>query len=249
MVTFPPGTNPVKIVRKLLGKSQPEFASWFGKSDSYIQKVELGKKDLSQHVADAIMLRLGIDSESLKKKSGWPVSLLDTKRFFFPYRNPYADASKKDNTAAVRKLDRELAKLAEIKQPALRLKRSMEFWQKNAEASYWEENTAAVGAALNVKLTLMFLAAQQRGNYPAVALMLSRWIEQTIVDFRLRNTITQLRLKHSIAVPDKKVRQEERRRFDKGWRSVPGTHEIAWPSVLAVFGIWPKRPTRKRKVS
>jgi transcriptional regulator with XRE-family HTH domain len=198
--------HPVWVIRKLLGKTQEQFADWFGKSLSYIQKVEIGKLDLSQNVADAIMIRLGIDSESLKQKYGWPVSLLlDSKKFNFGFgdpkiKEPPKDASDKailkskmealDSGAA---LCRKLEELSKIKDKGLRLHESMKFWQQYASVSHWKETRQPIDNVLTTKLRLLLDAAGQKGRYHAVAIRLSHWLDETVKEFRLRERINDLR--------------------------------------------------------
>src|SRR5262249_9590341 len=83
--------HPLRVVRIGLNKSQPQFAKMFGVSASYIQAVELAERTLNDELADAIMLRFGVDAESLKvdvkslkrKRGAAPVHLIDANKAEF----------------------------------------------------------------------------------------------------------------------------------------------------------------------
>ena len=54
----PKFVHSLRTVRAALNKSQPQFAKMFGVSASYIQAIELGQRNLTDELADAIMLRV-----------------------------------------------------------------------------------------------------------------------------------------------------------------------------------------------
>src|SRR5437762_14383080 len=59
--------HPMRAVRVALKKSQSEFGRMFGLSGSYVQAIELNHRPLCDGLADAIMLRFGIDRDSLQR--------------------------------------------------------------------------------------------------------------------------------------------------------------------------------------
>ena len=71
--------NPIRLIREALELTQPEFAVKLGISESHLQKLELGKKKISEPLAALFALRYGVDPASLKPK-GEP-------EFFFPTAN------------------------------------------------------------------------------------------------------------------------------------------------------------------
>jgi len=72
----PKTSNPVRLVREALGKSQSQFARMFGVSQSFIQAIELGKRPMNDDLADAIAVRVGVRPDSLKHKVGIPTAML-----------------------------------------------------------------------------------------------------------------------------------------------------------------------------
>lgn len=173
--------HPLRVVRAALNKSQPEFAKMFGVSASYIQKVELGQRTLDNELADAIMLRLGVDAESLKRKRGAPISLIDVDKAEFTYGGDDIAKSIEDYGA-----------LLKVRNKYERLRRSVLFWRINVLPD-WELNHWRVRNALDNKLDLLFEAAEREKKYHSVAMRLSRWIENAVSEFRLRTTINAIR--------------------------------------------------------
>src|SRR6266568_2284641 len=102
----PKFVHPLRTVRAALKKSQPQFANMFGVSASYIQAIELGQRKLSDELADAIMLRLGVDAESLKRRRGVPVSLIDADKAEFNYGGDHIAEAVEDYGALLRVRDR-----------------------------------------------------------------------------------------------------------------------------------------------
>lgn len=68
--------HPVRLVRDALELTQPKFAKVLGISESYLQKIELGRKTISDDLANLIMARFGIHATSLKSKDSIPKPLL-----------------------------------------------------------------------------------------------------------------------------------------------------------------------------
>ncbi len=53
--------------------SRSKFAKLVGASESYVEAIEYGSRTMNEELADSIMMRFGIDSESLKSNSStWP---------------------------------------------------------------------------------------------------------------------------------------------------------------------------------
>jgi transcriptional regulator with XRE-family HTH domain len=196
--------HPVRWVRALAGKSRAKFARLFGISDSYVEAIERGDRQLTDELRDKIALLYGLDDRSLKLRSGFPRSVIDTKRldfnsFYDPdLAEPPAGASDKEITAAmIAALDRgmelfqELEALPKVRNKYDRLQRSMIFWQKYVLHS--KQSHTPVENVLSNKLGLLFEAAAQEEQFYPLAMELSRWIEHAVSKYRLRSAITVLR--------------------------------------------------------
>jgi transcriptional regulator with XRE-family HTH domain len=173
----PKFVHPLRTVREAVNKSQPQFAKMFGVSASYIQAIELGQRKLSDELADAIMLRCGVDAESLKRKRGSPISLIDADKAEFLYGGDDIAEAVEDYGALLRVRDRHE-----------RLRRSVLFWKKNV-LPRWELDHWRVRMVLDNKLDLLLEAAEREKKYHSVAMRLSRWIDNAVSEFRLRTTI------------------------------------------------------------
>jgi transcriptional regulator with XRE-family HTH domain len=71
--------NPLRLIRKALKYTQPEFARLIGLSESYVQKVELGDEVLSEQVAVRMGLQFGFRPSSLRRQRGSPKPLRERK--------------------------------------------------------------------------------------------------------------------------------------------------------------------------
>lgn len=69
--------QPVRAVRTAVGMTQRQFAKRFDVSESYIQSIELGHRQISEELADEIMIQFGVLSNSLKTKRGKPVAFYE----------------------------------------------------------------------------------------------------------------------------------------------------------------------------
>jgi len=199
--------HPLRVVRAALNnKSQPEFAKMFGVSASCIQKVELGQRTLDNELADAIMLRLGVDAESLKRKRA-PVHLIGSGKADFTLwsgrRSLYHTAEHPEHwfttaeetsrsQAEMDKAVKEYAALKKVTDQRERFRRCVMFWQKRIVPA-WRSDQWLVGDALHNKLEMLFQAAGRENKYHSVAMRLSRWIDNTVSEFRLRTTINVIR--------------------------------------------------------
>jgi transcriptional regulator with XRE-family HTH domain len=172
------------MISQYFGKSQQQFARMFGVSASYIQAIELGQRNISNELADAIMLQLGIDAESLKRRRSMLRSLVESGRAeLMLWRGPSSER------AEMYPLFDEYTKLKKIADPNERLRRSILFWQKITP--HWDWYIAR--RALDDKLALLFEAATREKKHFPLAMRLSRWIENSVSDFRLRTTIDAVR--------------------------------------------------------
>jgi len=79
MAKKPLNDNPVRLVRKALGNTQPEFARQLGISESFLQKIELGVKKLPIELAELMMVRFGVRADSLMSEHGKPDALFDCR--------------------------------------------------------------------------------------------------------------------------------------------------------------------------
>jgi transcriptional regulator with XRE-family HTH domain len=158
-----------------LKKSQPQFAKMFGVSASYIQAIELGQRNISSELADDIMLRFGVEAESLKRKRGLPVSLL---------RQDQIDI-KNSSPSATKKLGREFAALQEITDPCERLQFCIEFYRKIFP--YFESEVRYQNFARKVEI--LFTAAVREKKHLALLIRLDRWMENAVKKFGLEPTI------------------------------------------------------------
>jgi transcriptional regulator with XRE-family HTH domain len=175
--------HPLRVVRGALHISRAKFAKLFGVSESSIEKIEAGERNLSGDLADAIMLRYGIDDESLKRERGFPRSLLIDA----PSKAGFSIGRDLDETL---KAEKEYRKLLKVRDKYDRLERSMLFWRKYVLKGEW--NHWNVANVLITKIWLLFAVAKQTDNFYAVGIQLSRWIDEAVVDFRLRKKINEL---------------------------------------------------------
>ena len=162
----------------------------FGVSASYIQAIELGQRKISDELADAIMLRLGVDAESLKRKTGKPVSLIGLGKVSFTLWNKASP--NRDDLDDLEKANEEYDALESLGDPNECFRQSVAFWQNRVVRS-WESEQWRVRDALGNKLEMLFEAANRENKYHALAMRLSRWIEDAVTEFRLRATINVIR--------------------------------------------------------
>jgi transcriptional regulator with XRE-family HTH domain len=178
--------HPLRVLRESafsVKKSRAKFAKMFGVSESSIEKIEAGERNLGPDLADAIMLRYGIDGESLKQERGFPRSLL----IDVPATAGFSIGRDLDEVREAEKKYRELLKLRDKHK---RLQRSIEFWQKYVVTSGW--NHWIVADVLITKVWLLLATAKQTDKFYAVAVRLSRWIDDAVEEFRLRKRINEL---------------------------------------------------------
>jgi transcriptional regulator with XRE-family HTH domain len=169
--------HPLHEVRTAISKTQSEFAKMFGVSASYIQAIELGKRNISPEFADDIMIQLGIEAESLKRQRGLPRSLLRSGK-----------AKSKTASPKVKKLAQEFAALQSETDPRERLRARIEFYQKifpyfASEIRYQD---------FVRKLEVFFSAAARDEKHLPVIMRLDRWLENAAKDFRLRAAIMKV---------------------------------------------------------
>ena len=156
----PPFKNPVRLLREALGKTQPEFARVIGVSPKYLQKIELGERRLTDDLADFLMAAFGVSPDSVKQKRGRPLHLL-------------GDRGHRD------------------------LGNNIRSWQTYTDTiESWTPGD--LRQFLLPKLEVLFEAACRKkkaaGAYKfpkaiAVSLRLNRWIDETVDDFGLRQSI------------------------------------------------------------
>jgi transcriptional regulator with XRE-family HTH domain len=175
MPRTPKFVHPLRAVRAALNKSQPEFGKMFGVSGSYIQAIELGGRELGDELADAIMLRLGVDAESLKRKRGIPTPLLQKKRI--------AEIMDRETGAA------HIAELRRLEnKPRERLRFQIDLWCKIVPAL---EGSIPYQDTIR-KLFLLLKAATRKGEHLTLLAQLDRWMENAAKKFRLRSTIIEI---------------------------------------------------------
>ena len=75
MPKAPRFTHPVRIVRNVLGLSQPRFAQKVGTSESTIKQIENGKLAVSRSLALRICAAANVEPASLMEKSGKPLDI------------------------------------------------------------------------------------------------------------------------------------------------------------------------------
>lgn len=61
--------HPLRAVREAVALSRSKFARLVGTSESYVEAIEYGSRTMNEELAESIMLRLGIDAESLSPAS------------------------------------------------------------------------------------------------------------------------------------------------------------------------------------
>lgn len=190
----PEFVHPLRALREAFKISQSEFGKMFGVSASLIEGIELGKRNLNDDLADAIMLRFGVDAESLKQKHGAPVSLVLLDKFGFVYGVEGGDkgVGPFPTTREVLKAARACDRLPKIRNERERLRLSVLFWQNYVLPNWWM-NHKRVRRALAHKLYLLSEAAKQKNQFHAVAMRLHRWIDKTADKYRLRKTINVIR--------------------------------------------------------
>jgi transcriptional regulator with XRE-family HTH domain len=195
----PKFTNPLRVVRDALGMSQPQFAGILGISASYLQAIELGQRDLRDDLADEIMLRYGVDAESVKRKRGMPRHLIGSNAAHYTLLTA---SSKSWMPAESRRVvyhglriprvirDRleEYRALWKPKNERERLRRMILFWKEKIVPA-WQSDQSRVRDVLNNKVGLLFEAAERENKYYSVAARLSRWIDKVVRECQLRTTI------------------------------------------------------------
>jgi transcriptional regulator with XRE-family HTH domain len=194
--------HPVRAVRDAAEVSQAEFAEMFGVSRSYIKAIEIGKRKLGDNLANAIMLRFGIDADSLKKDRRSPVSLIKLDKAGFLYsgsgfarkfRCP-ADVGKQPR--GFEKFRRDLGQ-AKNELDVLRrdkraqLSRLISFWQNNVLPS-WELDRERVRASLKRKFDVTLEAAAKGSEFYAVAMHLDNCLDAAADEFGLKRAIAGL---------------------------------------------------------
>jgi transcriptional regulator with XRE-family HTH domain len=197
----------LRTLRAALGKSQPQFAKMFGISASYVQAIELGQRTLNEELADAIMLRLGVDAESLKRKRGAPVHLIGSGKAEFTLWSGRRDLyhitehpehwfttaeETSRSQAEMDKVVKEYAALNKVTDQRERFRCCVLFWQKRIVLA-WKSDQWQVWDVLDNKLRLLFEAAEREHKYHSVAMRLSRWIDNVVREYRLRTTIDVIR--------------------------------------------------------
>jgi transcriptional regulator with XRE-family HTH domain len=192
----PKFTHPLRTLRAALGKSQPQFAKMFGVSASYMQAVELGQRKLNDELADAIMLRLGVDAESLKGRRSMPKPLLLSARNM-KIALLIGDSP---HLTLLQKFVQLLNEVRKVGYPRLEKKLNSDqlFYLFQAHVKFWEKQIApnwewsSPYHALNSKLEILFEAAKREKKHFTLAMRLSRWIEKSANEFRLRTTINAI---------------------------------------------------------
>ena len=159
----PPFENPVRLLREALGQTQSEFARLIGVSPKYLQKIELGERPLTDDLADFMMAAFGVSPDSVKQKKGRPLHLLGNRGH--------------------RDLGNNIS--------------SWQFFTDKVEE--WTRRDDLCQYFLP-KLDVLLDAARRKKQaaaykYPkaiAVSLRLNRWIDQTVDDFGLRQSINMV---------------------------------------------------------
>ena len=194
--------HPLKVVRLLLDKSRAKFGELFGISDSYVERIEYRTLPLTNELADEIGLRYGLDAESLKGPRGFPRSLIDGEKFQFSFGDPdLVEPASTASDAEIRKamvkaidsnlaVNEEFERLLKVRDKYERLQLSMLFWQKYV--LHGKCIPEPIENVLSNKLGLLFEAAKEKEKFYPVAMRLSRWIDDAVGDFRLRNRINEL---------------------------------------------------------
>jgi transcriptional regulator with XRE-family HTH domain len=179
--------HPLRRLRETLGKNQPQFAKMFRISPSYVQLIELGKRPLTDELADEIMLRLGVDADSLKRR-GKPQPLIGSTKAAYTISSIDAETFK--TPTGLENVSGEYYAVQTITDWKERLRRSIALWRKMTP--HW--NLYFVRRALERKLALLFEALSPDRAHPAnherflsVAMRLSRLIEDVVHDYGLRN--------------------------------------------------------------
>jgi transcriptional regulator with XRE-family HTH domain len=177
MARKPRFNHPLREVRVAIGESQQQFARMFGVSASYIQAIELGQRNISSELADDIMLRLGIEAESLKRRRGFPMSLLRSDK-----------VKLKSETVKIRKLAQEFAALQRTTVPRERLRGQIEFYQKIFP--YFESEVRYEDFVR--KLEVFFTGAVREKKHLTLLMRLDRWLEGAAKKFRLQAAIMKI---------------------------------------------------------
>jgi transcriptional regulator with XRE-family HTH domain len=175
MPRTPKSVHPLRAVRAALSKSQPEFGKMLGVSGSYIQAIELGGRELPDELADDIMIQLGVNAESLKRKRGLPVSLLQKKRI--------AEIMDRETGAA------HISELRRLEnKPRERLRFQIDLWCKilpALERSIQYQDTIR-------KFFLLLQAATREREHLTLLAQLDRWMENAAKKFRLQSAIIKI---------------------------------------------------------
>src|SRR5262245_33776410 len=183
MPRLPRFIHPVRAVRQALKKTQRQFAKMFGVSTSYLQAIELGTRKVPDHLADSIMLRFGVDPDSLKNKHGRPEFLLASDKMDLFYGGLRAP-----NTPLTNRVLREFDERKTLADEHEQWRRAFAFWH-HLVLPAWQHDHARVHGSLTRKLNLLLEAAQHDNNFHCVALHLTRLIDALAREYRLHTII------------------------------------------------------------
>jgi len=168
--------HPLRYIRVALNSiSQRDFARQFGVSTAYVQSIEGYRRYLSRDFAVEIMLRLGIDSDSLLFERGRPRSVIETNSAEFTFF--LEDGESKEDAF------KNLVVLAHLADKKERLKRCIGFWRERVVPSMESETPLAL---LQEKVDMLFDAARCEGKHVELAMRLDRWLEASMIKFRLK---------------------------------------------------------------
>ena len=163
----------------------------FGISTSYLQAIELGTRKVPDHLADAIMLRLGVDPDSLKNKHGHPEFLLASDKvdlFYGGLRCP--------DTPLTNRVLREFDERKTLADEHEQWRRAFAFW-RHLVLPAWQHDHPQVENVLQHKLTLLLEAAERYGQFHTLALHLTRVIDALVREYRLHTIIDDVSIERT----------------------------------------------------
>lgn len=172
----------MKIIRVLLNRSRQQFATDLGISARYVEAIESGDRKLTDTLIAEIMVRFGIDPESLKGKHCFPRSVLGPKKITVRCDDRYGATP--DNPVEVTiPLDKFFAD-NKAKDKYAQLRVLMALWQQYA--IHWQINHEGIEELFTLKLTLLLHAAAESNCYYSLAMRLDLVIDHLREVFQLQ---------------------------------------------------------------
>jgi hypothetical protein len=187
--------HPLQVVRKAWKKSRLELGRILGISEGHVKKIEQWKRDIPDELGLRIMLRLGLERESIQRsilQPGRPKSLIDSMTA--AYTVCTVDNKTLQIPDGLENTSKEFDAVKKIKDPGEKLRRSIELWQKIVP--HWD--LSLIRPALRSKLEVLLEAAEREKKFLQISMALDLWIENVIQEFQLRTTVKAVSISRGV---------------------------------------------------